>query len=336
MLVKIKSILLGFLVCVILAIVAQVIGHFLPTVGSALFAIILGIIFGNTLFNRPCFSAGAAFSEKNLLEYSIVLTGATLVLKDIIHLGYKGIIFIVIQMILTITIAYFIGKALGFNRKFRLLMGAGNAVCGSSAIATVSPILDANAKNKGIAITIVNLTGTILMVSLPFLTGLFYKHEMEPTCAMLGGTLQSVGQVIGGATLVGVDYVALATIYKIVRIIFIVLVALVFTRLNHEDEGSLFKKNTEKSAKIKADIPWFIIGFFIMAILHTIGVIPSVVANACHDISTQFEIIALVGIGMRVKIRDLISEGPKAMAYGICVGICQIAFAFCLIQILIR
>ena len=91
-------------------------------------------------------------------------------------------------MFLTICAAYLLGKAFGMKKKFRLLMGAGNAVCGSSAIASVSPILDADTKDKGIAITIVNVTGTVLMVLLPILTGILYQHEMLHTSAMIGGT----------------------------------------------------------------------------------------------------------------------------------------------------
>ena len=48
------------------------------------------------------------------------------------------------------------------------------------------------------------------------------------TSAMIGGTLQSVGQVIGSATFVNSDVIAMSTIFKIIRIIFIVFVALAF------------------------------------------------------------------------------------------------------------
>ncbi len=53
-------------------------------------------------------------------------------------------------------------------------------------------------------------------------------------------------------------------------------------------------------------------------------------------ISSNFEIIALAGIGMRVKIGDLVKEGPKAMLYGGLVGVCQIIFALSLINIFIK
>lgn len=326
----------GFLVCMIIAGISQFIAKFVPSIGAALFAIGIGILCGNTFLNKNCFSEGTSFSERNLLEYSIVLTGATLLLGDIGALGKQGIGFIAVQMLLTICAAYLIGRILGMNKKFCLLMGAGNAVCGSSAIATVSPVIDADTKDKGIAITIVNVTGTVLMVLLPIITGILYNHETLHTTAMIGGTLQSIGQVIASADLVGASYVPTATIFKIIRIVFIVFVALAFSHLNTAPEQKLFSKNTCASGTVKTGIPWFIIGFFVMAVLHTIGFIPQTASEIAHFISQQFEIIALAAIGMRVKFRDLAAEGPKALCYGLSVGACQILFAIVLIAIFIR
>ena len=208
----------GFLVCLVIALIAQGIAKFFPSIGAALFAIGLGILCGNTFLNRPVFDSGTKFSERSLLEYSIVLTGATLLLRDILALGWNDLAFIACQMALTIVAAYQIGRHMGFGKKFSLLMGAGNAVCGSSAIATVSPVVEADSKDKGISITIVNVTGTILMVLLPLITGFVYQHEVLHTSAMIGGTLQSIGQVIASAQLVGGEMVETATIFKIIRI----------------------------------------------------------------------------------------------------------------------
>lgn len=327
----------GFLVCVIISYLSQKIGEFFPTIGAALFAIGIGVICGNTFLNKHCFDEGTSFSERSLLEYSIVLTGATLMLKDIAALGFSGIFFILFQMTATIFVSYIIGRKIGFNKKFCLLMGAGNAVCGSSAIATVSPILDADTKDKGLSITIVNVTGTILMVLLPIITGILYHHETIHTSAMIGGILQSIGQVIASGQLVNFEVTEVSTIFKIIRIIFIVLVALAYSHANteHEEKHLFTREKNKKDSKIKARIPWFITGFFIMACLHTFNFIPEVLSKGAKTVSQQFEIIALAAIGMRVKFSDLISEGPKGMIYGLAVGSCQIIIAIILIAIFI-
>ena len=331
----VKKIIPGFLVCAVIAVIAQVLANYIPSIGSALIAILLGILAGNTFLNREVFNAGSKFSEKNLLEYSIVLTGLTLNLTDIMGVGITGVIFILLQMALTITAAYLIGKKLGFGKKFTMLMCAGNAVCGSSAIATVAPVVKAESKDKGISITIVNVTGTFMMILLPLIAGLLYNHETLQTAGLIGGTLQSIGQVIASAKMVSTEVVDMATIFKIIRIIFLVLVALVFSRLTNEGE-KLFSKQTGEHGKVKAGVPWFIIGFFLLSIITSIGFLPQVVGATAKTISGQFEIIALAAIGMRVKFRDLVKEGPKSMLFGGLVGVCQIIFAVGLIFLLLR
>ena len=326
----------GFLVCLVIAVIAQGIAVLFPSIGAALFAIGLGILCGNTFLNKSCFESGTKFSERSLLEYSIVLTGATLMLSDILAVGLQGVGFILCQMGLTLLVAYQIGRRMGFGKRFSLLMGAGNAVCGSSAIATVSPVVDADSKDKGISITIVNVTGTLLMILLPLVTGLVYQHEVMHTSAMIGGTLQSIGQVIASAKLVSDPVVESATIFKIIRIVFIVLVALLYSRMDvSTDSTPLFgKKSPDATAtKVKAGVPCFIIGFFILAVLHSLGLIPGVVSHGAKLVSQQFEIIALAAIGMRVKFRDLAAEGPKALLYGAGVGTCQVVMALVLIRI---
>ena len=239
---KIKDILPGFIVCLAIGLTAQQIAKFFPSIGAALFAIGIGMLAGNTFLNKDIFNVGTKFSESRLLEYSIVLTGLTLQLTDIMGIGIQGVAFIALQMILTIAMCYFIGRRLKFTKKFSLLMCAGNAVCGSSAIGTVSPIVEADSKDKGISITIVNVTGTILMVVLPILTSLLYHHETLQTSAMIGGTLQSIGQVIASASLVNQEVVEFATIFKIVRIIFVVVVALTYAKMNLDENQPLFAK----------------------------------------------------------------------------------------------
>ncbi|MDZ7542905.1 putative sulfate exporter family transporter, partial [Clostridium perfringens] len=184
------------------------------------------------------YDSGTKFAEKDLLNYSIVLMGANLNLSEILKLGFNGLIFIIIQMTLTITAAYWIGRKLKFNRKYCLLMASGNAVCGSSAIGATAPVIDADDSDKVIAITIVNVIGTIMMISLPFLTAFLYNNEALHTSALIGGILQSVGQVIGSAKFISDDVVKLATVFKIIRIILLVAVVLVYERIDFSKENN--------------------------------------------------------------------------------------------------
>lgn len=332
---KFKNILPGIIICLIIGIIAEILGKKFSTVGAATFAIFIGIVAGNTIFKDKKYDKGTKFAEKDLLNYSIVLMGANLNLAEIMGLGFNGLFFIILQMSLTIIVTYWIGRKLKFNEKYCLLMASGNAVCGSSAIGATAPVVKANDSDKVIAITIVNVIGTILMILLPFITSALYNNETLHTSAMIGGILQSVGQVIGSAKFVSDDVVNLATVFKIIRIILLVVVVLVYEKIDLKADESP-EENDEiihMDKKRKINIPWFITGFFIICVLYTIGFVPQSVSKLFKWISSNFEIIALAGIGMRVKLGDLIKEGPLAMLYGGTVAVCQITFAIILISI---
>ncbi|AOR24116.1 YeiH family protein [Clostridium taeniosporum] len=333
---KIIDIIPGFLICVVIALLGKVLGSFVPSIGGASFAIILGIILGNTIFNKSKYSKGSQFSEKDLLAYSIILMGSTISFIEIKSLGFRGVLFISIQMMFTILFTYFMGKKLGFSKKYSLLMASGNAVCGSSAIAAVAPTINADSKDKAISVTIINLTGTILMFLIPIITMAIYKNSLIETSAMIGGTLQSVGQVIASAKFINEDVVTLATIFKIIRIIFLIIVVIAFSRIKVETNEDMSEKRiVERKKKTKVSIPWYIIGFFILCIINSLGFVPDSIQKLFKLISSNFEIIALAAIGMRVKFEDLKKEGLKAMIYGLIVGSFQMILALTLIKFLL-
>ena len=138
---KFRKNLTGFGLSAAIGIVSYFLNlYVLKGFGAATIAILLGIILGNLYFHQPNLDSGTAWSEKKLLEYSVMLLGATVTLQTIEKLGFNGIGFIVIQMILTLAFVIFIGRKLGFSANVAQMMAAGNAVCGSSAIAAVEPV----------------------------------------------------------------------------------------------------------------------------------------------------------------------------------------------------
>ena len=344
---ELDGVLPGLAVSILISLVSQFLARFLPTLGAALIAILLGMLLGNTLLNRPELSQGTKFSEKRLLEYAIVLNGLILDFQVLKSAGIKGFIFIMLQMGLTIFVTYRLGKFFGFGKRFALLMGAGNAVCGSSAIGTVSPIVQADNKDKGISITIVNLTGTALMILLPLLGAVLYGSDTMRTSALIGGTVQSVGQVVAAAKLVNDDVVTLATVFKLMRVLLIIGVAVLYGRMNMNEGEPLFtrkKRDADASAKgagaaaspaaVSYGVPWFLTGFVVFFLIRSFIGVPDSVLVVSKAISTQFEVAALAAIGMRVKFADIIHEGPKAMLYGLTVGVVQVLMAVALIRVI--
>ena len=332
---NIKSILPGFIVALIVALSSMFLAKFVPALGAAPIAIFLGMFVGNIFLNQKVFQRGYKFSEPDLLSYSIVLLGATLSISTISEIGLNGVMFIVLQMTATIIGALYIGKKLGFAQNFRFLMASGNAVCGSSAIAATAPVIDADDNDKGIAITIVNVTGIVLMFLLPLLGDILYKNDTLHTSAIIGGILQSMGQVVASGAMVNEGVKDLSTIFKIVRIIFLVVVVFVFGHLKNKTNKEIAVEEVEDVKNRKIKVPWYVIGFFIMCGLFSVNIISSDVSALCKEVSKVLEIIALAAIGLRVNIRELIKQGKNATLYAMFVGLVQIVSAVVLIGILL-
>lgn len=311
---------LSFLV----ACLGKVIAIFLPKLGAATLAILIGIILGNTLFKQPGLEKGTKFSESRLLEYSVVLLGFTVTFQTISQMGIRGVIFILLIMSTVIVSAYFIGKKLGFDQKASLMMAGGNAVCGSSAIGAIAPAIKANDEEKGQIITLVNLLGTIMMLTLPFLGMQLFPSDLMAQSAILGGTLQSVGQVVAGASLINAETVQYAMLFKILRILMLVVIVLVFEKIASREDPVIQQQH---AGKRKLSIPWYVSAFLIVCILNSLVTLPTLFNEIAHFFSTWFETTALAAIGLRLDFKKFLKEGPRFLLYGLGVGTVQTAAA---------
>uniref|UniRef100_UPI0035DBBEA5 YeiH family protein n=1 Tax=Enterococcus pseudoavium TaxID=44007 RepID=UPI0035DBBEA5 len=326
---KTKTILPGLGLSLAVAVLAKLGALLLPKLGGATLAILLGILLGNTLFKQPALAAGTKFSESRLLEYSVVLLGFTVTFQTIGEMGLKGLLYIVLMMTTVICGAYFIGRKLGFNEKMALMMAGGNAVCGSSAIGAIAPAIEANDEEKGQIITLVNLLGTVMMLTLPFLGWSLFGADSLSKSALLGGTLQSVGQVVAGASLINPETVKYAMLFKITRIIFLVVVVFLF-----ESKAKHDHLVTTSESKKKFSIPWYVTCFLIFCIINSFFTLPTLFSEGAHFISTWFETIALAAIGLRLDFQKFLKEGPRFLLYGLSVGAVQTIAALLFIFLL--
>lgn len=324
------SIAPGLITAFVVAILSKIIALWLPTLGAATIAILLGIFLGNTFVRHPKLEQGTKVAEGKLLEFSVVLLGTTVTFQTIAQIGLKGGFFIILQMAGTIVAAYYIGRKLLFSENMSLLMAGGNAVCGSSAIASIAPAIHAKDEEKGQIITLVNLLGTILMLLLPIISGLLYGTDTLAKSALIGGTLQSVGQVVASANMVNGQVVELAMLFKIMRIVLLVVVVYLFSRFKKEPV-------TEEITAVKkaSALPWYVVGFLLCCIINSFLHLPTFVSETAHFFSNWFEITALAAIGLRLDFKRFFKEGKRFLIYGLSVGVVQVVLAICLIALLL-
>lgn len=324
---KYTPLLPGLGLSVSVAVLAKIVAIFLPDLGGATLAILFGIVLGNTFFKQEVLAVGTKFSESVLLEYSVVLLGFTVTFQTISHLGFNGLGYIIAMMATVISATILIGKRLGFSDNMSTMMAGGNAVCGSSAIGAIAPSIGAKDDEKGQVITLVNLLGTVMMLTLPFLGTMLYGKDLLANSALLGGTLQSVGQVVAGASLINPETVSYAMLFKITRIIFLVVVVFVFQH-RAQKQGTAQVQHLKK-----VSVPWYVIAFLSVCILNSCVKLPQFFNDGAHQIGTWFETIALAAIGLRLDFKKFMKEGLSFLTYGLLVGIVQTLAALVLIHL---
>lgn len=300
------SILPGLLLSIAICILSL----FIPYIGAPTAAILIGIALGNTLFTHSRFQAGTRFSEKWLLEISVALLGLQVSLQTLKDLGWKSLVFVLLMIASVIFFVLWLGKKLGLSEKQRKLMAIGNAVCGSSAIGALSPMIDGE-EEKGSIITLVNLMGTVLMLTLPYLSLLVLSSPLA-RAGLIGSTLQSVGQVVGAASLLSADLVTTAMLFKLLRILSII--------------ALLPLLSSHKTAQFR--IPWYVLGFLLTLFIHFAW-------PKLPSFPTQYlEITALAAIGLRLHLKSFLAEGKTFLLYGSAVLAFQVVVGLILISLL--
>ncbi|EOL47754.1 YeiH family protein [Enterococcus caccae] len=330
---KAMVILPGLITAFIVAVISKVIAIWLPTLGAATIAILLGILLGNTFLKNPILEKGTKIAEGKLLEFSVVLLGATVTFQTIAQIGIRGGIFVLFQMVLTIIASYVLGKKMQFSDNMSLLMAGGNAVCGSSAIASIAPAIHAKEEEKGQIITLVNLLGTILMLLLPIIASILYGTDILTKSALIGGILQSVGQVVASASMINGEVVELAMLFKIMRIMLLVVVVYFFGRFKQQRVPVSTTEETISKKKSSA-LPWYVVGFVLFCVINSLIHLPVGLSQTAHFFSGWFEITALAAIGLRLDFQKFFKEGKRFLIYGLSVGVIQVVLAIVLIFLL--
>ncbi len=167
-------------------------------VGTVALAIIIGIAVSNIARPGAIFQQGITYSEKHILSFAIVLMGVNLNFLVLQELGYESILLIIAAIAVTIAAAIGLARVFKFEHKFALLIGIGNGICGSSAIAATGHIIGSRKEEIGLSIAIINLLGTIGIFVVPLMGSVELGFSDIESGILIGNTLQAVGNVVAG------------------------------------------------------------------------------------------------------------------------------------------
>ncbi len=271
-------------------------------------ALIIGLLVRAFRPIPESFMPGIGFSAKQLLEFAIVLLGASLNLSDLADAGPRILIAVGISVSVTLVAGVVIGRLAGLGTRLAILVAVGNAICGNSAIAAVAPAIRAKKQEIAAAIALTAVLGVGVVLFLPALIPLFNLTD-ERYGVVAGLTVYAVPQVLAATLPVSAQAGQIASLVKLTRVLLLGPVVALFAflyRNGHDEESGTASKLT-----VSKFLPWFVIGFLAMSLLRTASIIPDSLGDLSKDISKILTAVAMSGLGLSVDIRSVRATGPR-------------------------
>lgn len=314
------SVLPGLLLCLGVTAVAMgvqaleehVLEH--PYIEALVIAILMGIAIRSAWQPGERFRSGIAFSAKQLLEVAVALLGASLSLGAIVASGPALLTGIVGTVVLTISASYGICRLLALPARMAILVACGNAICGNSAIAAVAPVIGADSKDVAASIAFTAVLGVLMVLGLPLFVPLAGLSQNQYG-VLAGLTVYAVPQVLAATVPVGLISTQVGTLVKLVRVLMLGPVVLVFSLLVRmlPPDGSATAPMSSRLSVSKL-VPWFIVGFLMLASLRSLGLIPDVAARPMTHLAGFLTIVSMAALGLGVDVRVLARVGGRVTA----------------------
>ncbi|HXR44510.1 MAG TPA: putative sulfate exporter family transporter, partial [Pseudolysinimonas sp.] len=112
---------------------------------------------------------GLAVASRRILRLGIVVLGLQLSLVDIAHLGWPAVLLIIGLVVVGFVIMWGLGRLFRLPGDEPVLLAAGFAICGVSAVGAMSAARGSDSRDGGTPIAMVTLFGTAAIAVLPAL-----------------------------------------------------------------------------------------------------------------------------------------------------------------------
>ncbi|EYE87479.1 AraC family transcriptional regulator [Fervidicella metallireducens AeB] len=314
----IKKNYIGILLSFLLALVASKLGSIYPVIGGPVFGIVLGIIINNTIGKPKSTESGIRFTSKKVLQWAIIVLGASLNLNQIYKTGLDSLSVTIITLLVAFFTAYFVGNLMGIPYKLKSLIGVGTAICGGSAIAAISPIIEADDMEVAYSISTIFLFNIIAVLIFPPL-GHILGFDDKAFGLWAGTAINDTSSVVAAGYAYSNAAGAYATIVKLTRTTMIIPISIIFAIITSIKKKKESKENQSVNYSFKKIFPWFILWFLVASLLNSIGVFNKQSLIYIHIIGKFMIVMALSAVGLSTDFKKLLKTGIKPLLLGLIV-----------------
>lgn len=326
-------VIVGWIVMALIAILSKWISKLIVINGTNPFeAIMVGIIIGAVARNAGLFPKKWQPYLKKFetpLLWGIMLLGAGFSIKIASELPLSLIV-IFSTMLVGFFFIYFLGRKLGLPDKLSALLAVGTTICGGSAIAITSPLIKAKEEETSYSVSTIVIAAFVLLITLPFLGNLLGLNQTA-FGIWVGTAVHNTPQTIGTGYIFGEEAGQVATIIKLTRNMFMILVAVlvsIWFGTKEAKEGKLGKK-----AILKA-FPWVLFGYIGMAVCAVKGFFSPEGIIFFKAAGKFLILMGMVGIGFGTNFRDIKRLGAKPLIVGIVGAIVVTGFSLVMVKLL--
>lgn len=279
-----------------------------------LYALFFGVAF-HYLSTDPKARPGIEFCSRNVLRLGVGLLGARITASQIAGLGWSTAAIVIVAVVTTLLIGYFLGKRLGLNRAQGVLSGGSVAICGASAALAISSVLPRTKESERFTLMVVvtvTVLSTVAMVVYPLIARAF---GLPPELAglFLGGTIHDVAQVVGAGYMIDHPTGDYATIVKLFRVsmlaVVVVVVSAMFKTEREQGERDIAANGGHAAAKTQPLVPWFLWVFVTLVAINSLGFVPVEVGKGLSDFSRLCLVVAIAALGIKTSFQQLAQAG---------------------------
>lgn len=190
-----------------------------------------------------------------LLQISIVGLGFGMNAATALKAGKEGFFVTMVSIFGTLLLGIILGKIFKTDKITSFLISAGTAICGGSAIAALSPVVNAEEKQISVSLGVIFILNSIALFLFPQIGNLLHLSQSQ-FGLWSAIAIHDTSSVVGSASKFGGEALQIATTIKLTRSLWIIPITFL--------SSFLFKNS---SNKIK--IPYFIFLFVLAIILKT-------------------------------------------------------------------
>lgn len=239
-----------------------------------------------------------------IMAASITGLGAGMDLVVVGRAGLTGLGYTALGIAMAFLFGELLRRALRTDRITSILIAAGTAICGGSAIAAVAPVLRARPAQISVALGTVFLLNATALVLFPWIgRGLGLSDTEFGLWSALA--IHDTSSVVGAAMTFGPRALEVGTTVKLARALWIVPLVLLLS----------WSEERKNAGNLK--IPWFIPGFLAAAALVTWVPVLKEPGQWVAFGAKRLFVVALFFIGASFTREALKNVGPRILVQGV-------------------